>query len=80
MTTAERTERKRLAAEREARIRASQAEAQKAEETNCCPLCGRGVRRNLALTGWVQCEQHGDGHFRKDPAAPRCSWQGFTHG
>ena len=43
-----------------------------------CPLCGSGIRRNLALIGWYQCEQYGDGHFRARPDEPKCSWQGFT--
>jgi len=43
-----------------------------------CPQCGAGLRRNLALTGWWQCAQLGAPDWRADPAAPACSWQGFT--
>jgi len=53
-------------------------EANMALATNTCPACGRGVRTNLAITGWVQCEQFGSIGFRKDDNAPSCSWQGFT--
>jgi hypothetical protein len=57
---------------------ASQAEAQRALAANRCPTCGRSVRQNLALTGWVQCSQFGAVGFRADSAVPACSWQGFT--
>jgi len=43
-----------------------------------CPRCGSGFRRNLALTGWWQCEQYGAPGFRADDAKPSCAWQGFT--
>jgi uncharacterized protein (DUF983 family) len=44
-----------------------------------CPVCGAGLRRNLALHAWWQCEQFGaDPQFRKDADKPPCSWQGFT--
>lgn len=65
-------------AEREARIAQSKAIAQKALQENKCPECMEGVRRNLALTGWVQCEQYGAEQFRKNPSQPACNWQGFT--
>lgn len=78
MTREQRAERKRLNAERNARMLTSQLEAQVALHKNCCPTCGRGVKVNLALTGWVQCEQYGNEQFRKDPTKPSCSWQGFT--
>lgn len=45
--------------------------------TGKCPYCSRPLRRNLALTGWYQCEQFGAPSFRKDPAAAACNWQGF---
>lgn len=80
MTTTNRAEKARLRRESEARIQAAQAATRQAVERGACPLCGSGISQNLALTGWVQCDQHGDGHFRKDPNKPRCSWQGFTHG
>ena len=57
---------------------ASRAQAQAALATNRCPQCGRPVRQNLALTGWVQCSQYGAPGFRADPVAAACSWQGFT--
>jgi hypothetical protein len=43
-----------------------------------CPQCGAKLKRNLSLIGWWQCEQYGAIAFRKDPAKPPCSWQGFT--
>ena len=43
-----------------------------------CPRCGAGIRRNLALTGWFQCEQYGTTGFRKDSSKPSCSWQCFV--
>lgn len=49
-----------------------------AVKINRCPTCGAGLRRNLALTGWWQCEQFGADGFRKDSTKPSCSWQGFT--
>ena len=46
--------------------------------TGKCPLCARGLKRNLALSGWWQCEQYGAAGFRADAAAPSCSFQTFT--
>lgn len=43
-----------------------------------CPDCGKGLRRNLALSGWWQCEQFGDPQYRSNPDGPSCDWQGFT--
>lgn len=43
-----------------------------------CPTCGSGLKRNLALAGWYQCEQFGAEQFRKDPLKPACSFQTFT--
>lgn len=63
----------------QARMAAAKAEAGKALAENRCPCCGKGVRQNLALTGWVQCEQFGAPTFRKDSSLPSCDWQGFTH-
>lgn len=59
------------------RIALAKAEASAAFAANKCPQCGAGVRQNLALTGWVQCEQYGAEGFRKDSSKPACSWQGF---
>lgn len=61
----------------QARVAAAQAEAQAAIAANRCPCCGQGVRRNLALTGWVQCDGYGAEGFRK-AGSRNCSWQGFT--
>ncbi len=44
------------------------AETAAVVQTGNCPLCGSGLRRNLALTGWWQCDRIAQG----------CSWQGFT--
>lgn len=68
----------RLNRERKAAMEKSQRETQAIVETGCCPRCGSGLRRNLSLTGWWQCEQFGDGSFRKDQNKPQCGWQGFT--
>ena len=46
--------------------------------TGKCPDCGAGLRRNLSMTGWWQCEQLGAETFRKDPTKPPCSFQCFT--
>ncbi|HEY6110565.1 MAG TPA: hypothetical protein VIV56_16805 [Gemmatimonadales bacterium] len=64
--------------ERRQRIAAAHVEAQRALATNSCPQCGGGVRRNNALTGWVQCSQFGAVGFRADATKPACDWQGFT--
>lgn len=47
-------------------------------QTGKCPKCGSRLRRNLALTGWWQCEQYGAEGFRKDASRPPCSFQTFT--
>ena len=60
------------------RIAAAQAETRRIVATGVCPECGGGLRRNLSLTGWWQCEQLGAENFRKDPTKPSCRWQGFT--
>ena len=74
-TRQERTEARRRSA---ARMAAAHAVAQAALAANRCPDCGSTVRRNLSLTGWVMCAQHGEPHFRLDPAGPHCGWNGFT--
>ena len=61
----------------ERRMAAQQAEAQKALSGGC-PCCGRPVRRNLSMRGWLQCSQFGAPSFRADPKSPPCGWQGFT--
>ncbi len=72
--------REEIAAEvaRNERVEKAQAEARAALAANKCPCCGRGVRLNLSITGWVQCDQFGAPGFRKDRNAPGCDWQGFT--
>jgi hypothetical protein len=59
------------------RIAAEKTRVRDAYEANACPQCGRPVRLNLSLTGWVQCSQFGAEQFRADPKQPPCSWQGF---
>lgn len=46
--------------------------------TGKCSECGSGLRRNLSLKGWWQCEQLGAPAFRARPEQPPCSWQAFT--
>lgn len=79
MSLEERRERARARKASAERIAQQQAETRAVVATGKCPQCGRGLRRNLSLTGWWQCEQLGAEGFRKDPNAPACSWQGFTH-
>jgi uncharacterized protein YbbK (DUF523 family) len=61
-----------------ARADARHAEARAVVATGKCPSCGAGLRRNLSLTGWWQCQQYGAVTHRADPTAPACSWQTFT--
>jgi len=60
------------------RIEAAQLEARGVVATGKCPTCGAGLRRNLALSGWWQCEQYGAEGFRKDASKPSCLFQCFT--
>lgn len=60
------------------RIAAAQAETRRVWNTGCCPQCGNGLRQNLSITGWIQCDQYGTEGFRKDSTKPACSYQGFT--
>ncbi len=60
------------------RIEQAHAEAKAVAESGKCPMCGAGLRWNLSIIGWIQCEQLGAVGFRKDPSKPSCSWQGFT--
>jgi len=53
-------------------------EAKAIVKTGKCPQCGSGLKRNIALAGWWQCEQYGSEQFRKDPLKPICSFQTFT--
>lgn len=71
-------ENKAAKAEADARMAAARAEAQAAVTANKCPCCGAGVHRNLALTGWVQCDRFGSEGFRVDTTGAQCLWQGFT--
>ena len=63
--------------EAEARMSEARAEAAAALDANACPRCSQSVRRNLSLTGWVQCSGFGADGFRAQGSTP-CSWQGFT--
>ncbi len=63
---------------RNARIQAAKEQTRAVVARGICPDCGSGIRRNLSLTGWYQCEQLGAEGFRKDASKPACSWQGFT--
>ncbi len=61
-----------------ARIEAAHAETRAIVATGICPTCGGGLKRNLSMRGWWQCEQLSAEGFRKDASKPSCSWQGFT--
>lgn len=78
MTPKERAARAQARREQAARIEAGRAVVRAAVAANTCPTCGRGLRRNLSLTGWWQCEQLGAEQFRADPTKAPCPWQGFT--
>lgn len=54
------------------------AEAQAIVSTGTCPTCGCGLKRNLSISGWWQCEQFGSDGFRKDSSKPQCGFQTFT--
>ncbi len=62
----------------EARIAQAHAETSAIVASGSCPNCGSGLRRNLAIAGWWQCEQFGAETHRKDATKPSCNWQGFT--
>lgn len=64
--------------ESKARLEKAQAEMRAIWATGHCPRCGAGLVRNLALTGWIQCEQFGADGFRKDSSKAACLFQGFT--
>lgn len=78
MTKEERAQRKAERAAQDTRMKAAREEAIRIVATGKCPQCGEGFRRNLAMAGWYQCVQYGDGHFRKDQSKPSCSFQCFT--
>jgi hypothetical protein len=61
-----------------ARISEARAATQRVVASGRCPHCGGGLRHNMALAGWWQCEQLGAEGFRKDSSKPSCDWQGFT--
>lgn len=61
-----------------ARMEAVFAAVEAVVATGVCPDCGAPLRRNLSLTGWWQCSQHGAPGFRADATRAPCSWQGFT--
>lgn len=60
------------------RIADAQAATRRIVALGACPDCGRGLRQNLSITGWWQCEQLGATTHRKYPTLPPCTWQGFT--
>ena len=60
------------------RIEEAQAQTRAVVASGKCPKCNAGLKRNLSITGWWQCEQLGAVGFRKDASQPSCSWQGFT--
>lgn len=62
----------------QAKREARHAEARAIVASGVCPYCGAGIRRNLALAGWFQCDQFGAVGFRKDANAPACGFQTFT--
>jgi hypothetical protein len=64
--------------DRAARLLAARAEALRIVASGVCPHCGAKLRRNLALTGWWQCEQVGAPGFRADNEKPQCTGQWFT--
>ena len=53
------------------------AETKRIVTSGKCPKCGQGLRRNLAIQGWWQCEGYGTEGFRKDNSI-ECSFQCFT--
>ena len=60
------------------RLKRATAEASKVVQSGHCPDCNAGLKRNLAMAGWWQCEQYGAEGFRKDASKPSCSFQCFT--
>ena len=61
-----------------AKMDAIHSENNRIVATGVCPTCGSALKRNLSLTGWWQCEQFGDGQFRKRPLESSCNFQCFT--
>jgi ribosomal protein L37AE/L43A len=61
-----------------ARLEALHSEARAIVATGKCPTCGRGLKANLAITGWWMCEQRGAVEFRKHADQPSCDFQTFT--
>lgn len=55
------------------------AKAQQVVATGQCPLCGTGLVRNLALTGWWQCGGYATGTHRQPQFAgvAKCDFQTF---
>lgn len=68
---------KKIKQESMVRIAAAQAETRRVWNSGRCPQCGSGLRQNLSIAGWIQCEQYGADGFRKDSSKPACSYQGF---
>lgn len=78
LTKDQRADRKRQREDGKRQADARHAEARAVVMTGQCPYCGAGIRRNLALPGWHQCEQYGASGFRKDSNKPACGFQTFT--
>ena len=78
LTRTQRSERAAVLEASRVRIAAQRAETRRVVLSGKCPLCGSGLRRNLSLTGWWQCDQLGAPGFRKRADLPSCDWQGFT--
>lgn len=78
MTKQERGERRAAQAASIARMEAARAQVRAVVAGGVCPQCGCGLRRNLSMSGWWQCQQFGAEQFRKDATKPSCNWQGFT--
>lgn len=57
---------------------ARKVESQRVWTLGVCPKCGAKLKRNLALTGWIQCEQYGADTHRANPSKPACSYQAFV--
>lgn len=63
-----------------ARMNAIHAANQQIVASGICPDCGTSLRRNLALTGWWQCDAVGRPDYRRPENRDKadCSFQCFT--
>lgn len=62
--------------EQAARMALVYAENERIVAGGKCPHCGSGLKRNLALSGWWQCEQYGSDGFRARNQDPQCPKSG----